>query len=105
MCTSPLARSPRSLIRLRGHSPYFGQVFVFKFFFPEKIPSAIERYQKETVRVIEVLDGVLKDREWLVGGKCTIADLSFITWNNAAINVSLKDFEGFDVEKYPAFHA
>lgn len=72
---------------------------------PEQLPSAIERYKKEALRVLQVLDGVLAKQEWLVGGKCTIADLSFITWNNAAINVSLKDFEGFDVEKYPAFHA
>ena len=52
---------------------------------PEKIPSAVERYQKETLRVFGVLDGVLKDREWLVADKCTIADLSFITWNNVGM--------------------
>ena len=73
----------------------------------EKIPSAIERYQKETLRVFSVLDGVLAKPEsngWLVGGKPTIADLSFITWNNAGVNVTLKDYA--DVEKqYPAFYA
>ncbi len=45
---------------------------------PEKIPSAIERYQKEILRVLGVLESVLSQREWLVGGKCTVADLSFI---------------------------
>ncbi|OJT13985.1 Glutathione S-transferase 1 [Trametes pubescens] len=45
---------------------------------PEKIPSAIERYQKEILRVLGVLESVLSKREWLVGGKCTVADLSFI---------------------------
>ena len=50
----------------------------FARYHPEKIPSAIERYQKETQRVLTVLDGVLATREWLVGGKCTVADLSFI---------------------------
>lgn len=45
----------------------------------EKIPSAIERYQKETLRVFSVLEGVLSKQDWLVGGKCTIADLSFVT--------------------------
>ena len=82
-------------------------MFVFKFFFPEKIPSAIERYQKETLRVFSVLESVLSKPEnggWLVGGKPTIADLSFITWNNGALHVAVKDIA--DVEKdYPAFYA
>lgn len=47
---------------------------------PEKIPSAIERYKNEINRVFTVLDGVLAKQEWLVGGKMTIADLSFIPW-------------------------
>lgn len=34
------------------------------------------------MRVIEVLDGILKDRDWLVGDKCTFADLSFLPWND-----------------------
>ena len=70
---------------------------------PEKIQSAIERYQKETLRVFSVLDGVLAKQEWLVGGKPTIADLSFIQWNRAGINVTK---EVSDVEKeYPHFWA
>ena len=47
-------------------------------FHPEPAPGARERYQKEILRVWGVLESVLKDHEWLVGGKCTIADLSFI---------------------------
>ena len=73
---------------------------------PEKIPSAVERYQKETIRVIGVLDSVLAQREWLVGGKCSVADMSFITWNRAALVMSLVDVEGFEPEKqYPTFYA
>ena len=88
-------------------SPYFGQAFWFIRFHSEQIPSAIERYQKETLRVFSVLDSVLSKPEnggWLVGGKPTIADLSFVTWNDAAINFSVKGL--VDVEKeYPAFYA
>ena len=47
---------------------------------PEKVPSAIERYSKEIVRVLGVLESVLSKQEWLVGGKCTIADISFIPY-------------------------
>lgn len=59
-------------------SPYFGQAVWFSKFHPEKIPSAVERYQKEIIRVFGVLESVLSKQEWLVGGKMTIADISFI---------------------------
>ena len=56
--------------------------------------------------MIGVLDGVLAKAPggFLVGGKPTIADLSFITWNRAAILGTVKDIA--DIEKeYPAFWA
>jgi glutathione S-transferase len=46
------------------------------------VQSAIDRYANEVRRVLGVLDGVLKDREWLVGDKMTYADLSFVAYNN-----------------------
>ncbi|EIW59526.1 uncharacterized protein TRAVEDRAFT_46833 [Trametes versicolor FP-101664 SS1] len=48
---------------------------------PENLPSVIERYQKEMLRILGVLESVLSKQEWLVGGRCTVADLSFIVWN------------------------
>lgn len=62
-----------------GNRPYFGQAAWFLNYHPEKLPSAIERYQKEILRVFGVLESVLAKQEWLVGGKYTIADLSFVT--------------------------
>ena len=92
---------------MRVNSPYFGQAFWFMRFHSEQLPSAIERYQKETLRVLSVLDAVLSKPEsggWLVGGKPTVADLAFVTWNDAAVNFSVKGYA--DVEKeYPAFFA
>ena len=58
--------------------PYFGQAGWFLLFHPEPAPGALARYQGEIVRVWGVLESVLAQREWLVGGKCTVADLSFI---------------------------
>ncbi|GJF00121.1 glutathione S-transferase [Phanerochaete sordida] len=69
-----------------GQGPYFGQALWFKFYHSETLPSAQERYQKETKRVLGVLEGVLAKQDTLVGGKITIADLSFIPWNDMAIN-------------------
>ena len=56
-----------------GQGPYFGQAFWFAKWHPERLPSAVERYKKEMIRVMGVLDGVLAQQEWLVGGKPTIA--------------------------------
>ncbi|KZT66674.1 glutathione S-transferase [Daedalea quercina L-15889] len=87
-----------------GQGPYFGQAVWFKVYHQEKVPSAVERYQKETVRVISVLDGVLQKQEWLVGGKLSVADIAFVSWNNAAFGMVLSDYPGANVEKdYPAF--
>jgi glutathione S-transferase len=61
-----------------SNSPYYGQAIWFSKYHPEKIQSAIERYQKEIIRVLGVLESVLSKQEWLVGGKMTIADVSFI---------------------------
>ena len=62
-----------------GQGPYFGQVAWFSMYHPEKIPSAVERYRNEIKRVYTVLESVLSKQEWLVGGKLTVADLSFVT--------------------------
>ncbi|TFK90921.1 glutathione S-transferase C-terminal-like protein [Polyporus arcularius HHB13444] len=91
-----------------GQGPYYGQVFWFKNAHPEPVPSAVERYQNEILRVFGVLDGVLAKQPsgWLVGGKLTIADLSFVMWDLAAMTTALKDRPDVDVEKtYPAFYA
>ena len=88
------------------YSPYFAQALYYLALAPEQIPSAIERYRKETLRVLSVLDSVLSKQEWLMGGKLTVADLSFVMWNHDALNIILKDYAEANVEKdYPAFYA
>ena len=63
-----------------GQGPYFGQATWFVHLHHEKLPSAKERYLKEILRVTKVLDSELKGKDWLVGGKCTFADLAFVPW-------------------------
>lgn len=92
-----------------GQGPYFGQAAHFKMFAPEKIPYAIKRYEDETKRVLSVLEDILaaKPSGWLVGDKCTIADLSFISWNNFGMTMLVP--EGTDAKsefpKVSAWHA
>lgn len=70
-----------------AYSPYFGQLAWFRLRLLDELPSASERYEKETLRVLGVLESVLSKQEWLVGGKATIADISFIPWNNVAFDI------------------
>lgn len=54
--------------QMSGQGPYYGQAVWF-YKQTEDIPSAKQRYIEQVVRVFGVLDGILKDREYLVGGK------------------------------------
>jgi glutathione S-transferase len=70
----------------------------------EKLPSAIERYANEIKRVTGVLNSVLEGKDYLVGDKCTYADLSFIPWAAGApfaLGEHKVDFE----KEYPNYHA
>lgn len=53
-----------------------------------------------------MLDRALAGRDWLVGQKCTYADLAFVMWNTNIEHV-LKDRpegpERWDIAKYPNF--
>ena len=87
--------------QMSGQGPYFGQKAWFTMFHPEKIPSAIERYENEIKRVLGVIDAHLKKQgtEYLVGSKCTYADVAWVPWD--AFVEKLMG-ESFDMKKdYP----
>ncbi|EED79275.1 predicted protein [Postia placenta Mad-698-R] len=88
-----------------GQGPYYGQLGWFTDYHPEKVPSAIERYTNETLRILGVLDSVLSKRTWLVADKLTIADLSFVPWNELALTRVLTEEHGYNIEKdFPALY-
>jgi len=71
-----------------GQGPYFGQALWFAYFHSEKLASAKERYIKEIKRVSKVLNVALEGKTYLVGEKCTYADLAFIPWTWAVEGLS-----------------
>jgi GST-like protein len=71
------------MFQMGGVGPMQGQANVFFRYAPEKIPFAIERYQKETRRLYEVLDRRLGEAEYLAGDY-SIADVA--TWPWASIH-------------------
>jgi glutathione S-transferase/GST-like protein len=67
------------MFQMGGIGPMMGQANVFFRYFPEKIPAVIDRYQGESKRLFRVLDGQLKDHEYLAGDY-SIADIANWAW-------------------------
>ena len=67
------------MFQMGGIGPMMGQANVFYRYAPERIPYAIERYQREVRRLFEVLDTRLADHEFLAGDY-SIADIANWSW-------------------------
>ena len=67
------------MFQMGGIGPMMGQANVFYRYAPEKIPFAIDRYQREGRRLFEVLDARLKDHQYLAG-EYSIADIANWSW-------------------------
>lgn len=72
-----------------------GQANHFYRLAKERIPYPTQRYVGETERLYGVLDIQLKDKDYLVGNKYSIADIANFSW----VNVSY--FAGVDLSKFP----
>jgi GSH-dependent disulfide-bond oxidoreductase len=79
------------MFQMGGLGPMMGQANVFARYFPEKIPAAIDRYLRESRRLLEVLDGHLSGNEWLAGDY-SIADIANFSWAH------IHEWPGVDVE-------
>lgn len=67
------------MFQMGGIGPMMGQANVFYRYAPEKIPYAIDRYQREVRRLLEVLDDQLKEHEYLAGDY-SMADIANWCW-------------------------
>lgn len=67
------------MFQMGGIGPMMGQANVFFRYAPERIPYAIERYQRECRRLFEVLDSRLADSQYLAGDY-SIADIAHFSW-------------------------
>ncbi len=67
------------MFQMGGVGPMMGQANAFFRTFPEKIQPAIDRYQNESRRLFEVLDGQLARSEWLAGDY-SLADIANFSW-------------------------
>ena len=67
------------MFQMGGVGPMFGQAHHFLRAAPEKIQYGIDRYTKEARRLYGVMDGRLKNSEYLAG-EYTIADIATYPW-------------------------
>ena len=67
------------MFQMAGVGPMMGQANVFFRYFEEKIQPAIDRYQHEGRRLLGVLDGQLKGRDYLCD-EYSIADIANWAW-------------------------
>ncbi|WP_338592354.1 glutathione S-transferase N-terminal domain-containing protein [Shewanella khirikhana] len=94
MPSEPKARSQVIqwlMFQMGGVGPMMGQANVFYRYFPEKIPAAIERYQKEGRRLFEVMNTQLEKHAYLAGDEYSIADIATFPW------VRIYDWSGVDI--------
>ncbi|PRP87570.1 hypothetical protein PROFUN_04597 [Planoprotostelium fungivorum] len=87
------------LFQASGIGPYFGQKGWFSNYHSEKIPSAIERYEKEIHRVLAVIEKHLEGKQYFVGNKYSIVDINNYVWL-ASVPWLLDDFQTA-FQKYP----
>jgi GSH-dependent disulfide-bond oxidoreductase len=82
------------MFQMGGVGPMFGQLNHFKRYAPEKIPYAIDRYTKETIRLYGVLDKQLENREYICS-EYSIADIATYPW------VAIYEMQGMTLDEHP----
>jgi GST-like protein len=80
--------------QMGGPGPFLGQVHHFVKYNKGKAPYAEERFLKEAHRLYGVLDGRLRDREF-VAGDYSIADIAIWPW------ISRFEWQTIELERYP----
>jgi glutathione S-transferase len=83
------------MFQMAGIGPMMGQANVFLRYAPEKIPYAIDRYQREVRRLFEVLEGQLATHEYVAGDEYSIADIAHWAW------ISGHEWSGVNLDGLP----
>jgi GST-like protein len=87
------------MFQMASVGPMFGQLGHFRNAAPEAIAYAVERYQRETLRLLDVLDGQLEHYPYIVGDY-SIADIATFPWVAAAktpyLGISIAAFPNVD---------
>ena len=95
------------MFQMGGIGPMFGQLGFFHKFAGREIEDKrpLERYAKETKRLLGVIDRRLDGRDWIMGDDYTIADISMLGWVRNLIGFyEARELVGFDeLKNVPAW--
>ncbi len=72
------------MFQMGGVGPMFGQAGHFRNQAPERVEYGIERYTRETERLLGVLDRRLGEVDYLGGAEYSIADMATYPWVQVA---------------------
>jgi GST-like protein len=81
------------MFQMGSVGPMFGQLNHFKRYAPEPIPYAIDRYERETLRLYGVLNQQLAKHEYICG-EYSIADIALFPW------VAAYPFQGLTLDNH-----
>jgi len=81
------------MFQMSGLGPMLGQAHYFRRFAEERVPYAIERYEKEAARLYGVLDRRLGAAEYLAGDY-SIADIASFPW------IARHEWQGITLSDY-----
>lgn len=84
------------MFQMASVGPMFGQLGHFRNAAPEKLPYAITRYEKETLRLLGVLDRQLADNPY-IAIDYSIADMATYPW----VAVTTSSYMNLSLEKFP----
>ena len=82
--------------QMGGLGPMMGQLNVFRRYFPESVPAAIERYERESYRLFGVMETRLGEGAWLGGADYGVADIAAWPWIDGT------GFAGLTLDGHPA---
>jgi GST-like protein len=87
------------MFQMGGVGPMFGQVGWFHKFAGRELADKrpLERYVAESRRLLEVLDGQLAGRSWMMGDDYSVVDISLLGWvNNLITFYRARELVAFD---------
>lgn len=82
-----------TFFQVGGVGPMFGQAGVFRRHV-ERIPFAVERYERESQRLMKVLELGLAREDYLAGLEVSIADIAHFGWIDGAERYAGVDLSG-----------
>lgn len=85
--------------QMSGLGPMMGQLNVFKRYFPEHIPAAIDRFERESYRLFGVMNERLAESRYLGGDAYSIADIACWPW------VRAHEWPGLTLDGHPHLKA